>query len=132
MSYSTVNVSFISSIEHELTNSMMESLDILISSQTEFKFFMDNYWNGSDNAFFAISSYRLAKIKQLNMTSLQFIVHYTVDKQDALQELFQSPVSEKHVKLLERGLHRGNITLCELFERHKSNPALQLIRLVND
>jgi hypothetical protein len=131
MPYSIEKTSFILSIEPALSKQMSELLDVLIDSEEEFNYFMREYWDGSDKAFFSISSYREDKIKNRNMTSFEFLVFYTVDKQGALQELLQSPISNMQVKVLERELHRGSITLATLFDRHKENPELYLMRLVN-
>lgn len=109
---------------------LKKELGWLIRSVADYDLFMRDFWNGEDRAVFAISSFRLHKIKQRGISYKDFVETYSIDKKRALESLFFHAVNDQDVKMLEAVLVNED-DLRDLFDYHKKNPRKNLMSYIS-
>lgn len=117
--------------------SQMNKLQIVIDSEDELEYFKVHYWMKAKgisthigfNSILAISHYRINKVKKLDMSYEEFILHYNQDRLIALTKLFLEPIDKSYLKLLDERLGYDSIEI--LFKLHKLQPSHSLFKLIN-
>lgn len=109
---------------------LKKELGWLIRSVADYDLFMRDFWNGEDRAVFAISSFRLHKIKQRGISYKDFVETYSIDKKRALESLFFHAVNDQDVEMLEAVLVNED-DLRDLFDYHKKNPRKNLMSYIS-
>lgn len=105
-------------------------LSILINDKNDYKEFFINFWD-EENKFQSICKYRLHKIRKINLSFERFVRVYRRNEIKALELLFQHPVYQFDVDLLNEKIRSGKLTLEELFSLHKEEPGRCLLNILN-
>lgn len=117
-------------IKSLVTKSNYNWIKVLIHSEVELEYFMKHYWISLEKVVFSLSKYRRDKASHMDVSPLEFLSTYNEDKKHALEQLFLFPVTSADIQLLESEMREGNITLLELYNKHKSLPDVPLARLI--
>ncbi|MFU2014808.1 HNH endonuclease [Peribacillus butanolivorans] len=115
----------------------MKRLQVVIDSEEELEHFKVNYWVKAQkksahrtlNSIMAISYYRVHKVKKLDMSYEEFLLHYNQDRLIALTKLFLQPVHKSDLKLLDEKLGTDSVEI--LYKLHKLQPSQILFTLIN-
>jgi hypothetical protein len=114
----------------ELNKRNYQELKLLIETKEDIELFLNEYWRGKDKVFFAIQKFRQDKLRSSDLSFEEFESLYNQDKTEALQKLFKHTVHKQDVKFLEQKIHNGEITLKELYDLHKEEPTMNMMRFL--
>ena len=101
-------------------------LQFLIKDENDFAEFINTFWD-ENKKFFSVNGYRLHKIQMKNLSYSDFENLFNQDKKKALEELFQHPVLDYDVALLEKKIENNKEKLAELYWYHKQYPSSLLL-----
>lgn len=114
----------------ELTKPNANILSFLLRSGEEYDEFVQKYWQGKGKQGFAVSSFRLDRLRKNMMRYEDFYDLYQSNKRNALETLFQHPVTNQDVQVLEEKISQGRVTLTTLYVKHQREMSLPLHRLI--
>lgn len=106
-----------------------DDLCFLVKTEEDLKEF-ESIYNVSNHVFFAIKVMRIKKIERLRIGYEEFAVSYIVNQKMAIENLFQYSVSDNEMDKLKSKIQNEEITLMELFGKHKAFPEYSLLRLI--
>ncbi len=99
----------------------------LLQSEEDLQELLSYVGQPSDgNMHVAVGMFQKQKREENLPTFNQFVSVYNEDKQDALSNLFQQPLSNTYVKLFTD----SNISLDALYERYSSNLSVQYVPFI--
>ena len=101
-------------------------LQFLIKDENDLTEFINTFWD-ENKKFFSVNGYRLHKIQMKNLSYDDFEKLFNQNKKKALEELFQHPVIDYDVALLEEKIDNNKEKLAELYRYHKQHPSSLLL-----
>lgn len=115
----------------ELNKYNYNLLNFLIESEEDVENFIQNFWTGKNQQFFSVRKFRKYKMDLHNLSFEDFEKQYIVNPKEALEKLFQHPVTRQDCVMVKQAISIGEFTLEELYKRVKDNPELSLLRQIN-
>jgi hypothetical protein len=107
-----------------------ELLDFLIETNADLCIFRDKFYSKGKRKFAAIADFRLYR-QSMNLLPFDcFNIYFNVNPNKALQTLFQHPVSDREVKLVNRRLNNDTLTLKSLYHQHLKYPEYMLTMFI--
>jgi hypothetical protein len=109
----------------QLLKPFLNELSILINDESDLKIFFDYFWD-EKRPLFSVGNFREYVINNNSYTYGKFKFEYSLDEQNALQNLFKRRIDMTFVDILRGKINNGEITLEEIYMYQKQNPGFRL------